>query len=87
MSATFTRHAISVNGTAGVGTQILALDLDKDGDIDLATAGKTGVHVFENLTINKVPAATREQELLLDLNWPYIGEGVRVQQEDGPGVE
>ena len=84
---TFTRHAISVNGTAGVGTQILALDLDKDGDIDLATAGKTGVHVFENLTINNVPAATREQELLLDLNWPYIGEGVRVQQEDGPGVE
>ena len=84
---TFTRHSISVNGTAGVGTQILALDLDKDGDVDLATAGKTGVHVFENLTINKIPAATREQELLLDPNWPYIGEGVRVQQEDGPGVE
>jgi hypothetical protein len=37
----FTRYPISVNSTAGVGTQILALDLDGDGDIDLATAGKT----------------------------------------------
>src|SRR5580704_9101550 len=33
-TAQFTRYAISVNGTAGVGTQILAADFDGDGDID-----------------------------------------------------
>jgi len=83
-TGTFTRYPISVNGTAGVGTQILALDLDGDGDVDLATAGKTGVHFFENLQVDRVPKATREQEILLDKNWPFPGEGVEVQQEDGP---
>ncbi len=81
----FTRTAISVNGTAGVGTQIIAQDLDGDGDLDLATAGKTGVHFFENLRINHVPKATREEELLLNKNWPFPGEGVEVQQQNGPG--
>ena len=80
----FTRYPISVNGTAGVGTQIIAEDLDGDGDIDLATAGKTGVHYFENLTINKVSKEQREKENLLDHNWPYPGEGSTVTQEEEP---
>ena len=84
-TATFTRYPISVNGTAGVGTQILVADLDKDGDLDIATAGKTGVHFFENLTIDRVPKAEREREILLDTNWPFPGEGQVVKQEDEPG--
>jgi len=71
----FTRYPISVNGTAGAGTQFVVADLDGDGDMDIATAGKTGVHFFENLQINHVPNAQREKELLLDKNWPFPGEG------------
>jgi hypothetical protein len=82
--ATFTRIAISVNGTAGVGTQILAEDLDHDGDIDIAVAGKTGVHFLENLKINNVPKPIREAQQLLDRKWPFPGEGNEVPQEDGP---
>jgi hypothetical protein len=60
------------------------LDLDGDGDVDLATAGKSGVHFFENLKTDRVPKSTREKEKLLDKNWPFPGEGVEVQQQDGP---
>jgi len=80
----FTRYAISVNGTAGAGTQFVTEDLDGDGDIDIVTAGKTGVHFFENLQVNHVPKEQREKELLLDKNWPFPGEGSIVQQENGP---
>ncbi len=80
----FTRYAISVNGTAGVGTQIITEDLDHDGDIDIATAGKTGVHYFENLAINKISKEQREKELIQDTNWPLPGEGKVVTQEDLP---
>ena len=80
----FTRHTISVNGTAGVGTQFVVADLDGDGDIDVATAGKSGVHFFENLKINKVASAMREKEILIEKHWPFEGEGPDVQQEDGP---
>ena len=83
-TAHFTRYPISVNGMAGAGTQFIAEDLDGDGDIDLATAGKTGVSFFENLKVNHVPKATREQQLLLDKQWPFAGEGRVVHQEDGP---
>ena len=80
----FTRFPISVNGTAGAGTQFVVEDLDGDGDLDIATAGKTGVHFFENLKVDKVPKETREKELLLEKNWPFEGEGQTVKQEDGP---
>jgi len=76
----FTRIPISINGTAGVGTQFIVADLDGDGDVDLATAGKSGVHFFENLKINPVPKSQREKELLLNnKSWPFAGEGQQVE--------
>jgi len=80
----FTRFPISVNGTAGAGTQFVTADLDGDGDMDIATAGKTGVHFFENLRIDRIPREQREKEILLDKNWPFPGEGPVVMQEEKP---
>jgi ABC-type uncharacterized transport system YnjBCD ATPase subunit len=80
----FTRYPISVNGTAAAGTQFITGDLDGDGDVDIATAGKTGVHFFENQKIDLVPKAQREKEILLDTNWPFPGEGPVVQQDEEP---
>jgi hypothetical protein len=37
-------------GTAGTGLEISAVDIDKDGDIDLVCPGKSGLYLFENLT-------------------------------------
>jgi hypothetical protein len=83
--ASFTRIPISYNGTAGVGTQILTSDLDHDGDLDIAVAGKLGVHFLENLHIsNNVPDSTRESQQQLNREWPFSGEGQEVPQEDGP---
>lgn len=73
-TATFTRFPISYNGTAGIGTQIIVTDIDADGDQDIVVAGKTGVHWLENLRIDKVPPKVREQELWLNVNWPFAGE-------------
>ena len=80
----FTRVPVSVNGTAGAGTQFVTGDFDGDGDIDFAVAGKTGVHFFENLKINRVPKPQREKETVLDKNWPFPGEGHDVTQEEEP---
>jgi len=80
----FTRYPISVGGTAAAGTQFILEDLDGDGDLDIATAGKTGVHVYENLKIDNVPKEQREKELLLKVNdWQAPGEGEEVPWEHG----
>ncbi len=36
-------------GTAGTGLQMTAIDMDKDGDLDLLCPGKSGLYWFENL--------------------------------------
>jgi hypothetical protein len=73
-----------VNGTAAAGTQFVVEDLDGDGDLDIATAGKTGVHFYENLKVDKVAGAQREKEILVDKNWPFPGEGAVVKQDNEP---
>ena len=80
----FERITLSVNGTATAGTQFVWGDFDHDGDIDIASAGKLGVHVFENLSIQKVPKAVREETQPLNRKWPFPGEGKEVEQEEGP---
>ena len=80
----FTRYGLSVNGTASAGTQFVFGDFDHDGDMDLASAGKLGVHVLENLKVNKVAGSVREGMQPLNRNWPFPGEGKEVEQEDGP---
>ena len=80
----FTRYPLSVNGTASAGTQFIAADLDGDGDIDIASAGKLGVHVLENLKVVKVPKMVREETQPLERQWPFPGEGAEVPQEDAP---
>ena len=59
-------------------------DLDKDGDIDIAVAGKTGVHFLENLKIDRVPKEQREREILINKDWPFPNEGQDIQQENKP---
>ena len=81
---TFTRFALSMNGTASAGTQFVFADLDHDGDTDLASAGKLGVHVLENLKVDTAPKAVRETMQPLNRTWPFPGEGKEVEQEDGP---
>lgn len=43
----FLRHLVD-EGHAGVGLQIVARDLDDDGDVDIAVAGKSGTYVATN---------------------------------------
>jgi FG-GAP-like repeat len=40
-------------GTAGTGLQLTAVDIDKDGDVDLVCPGKSGLYLFENLRVSK----------------------------------
>lgn len=47
------KHLIDYSSRAGGGMQIPVLDLDRDGDLDLAVAGKSGLFLFENLTKRK----------------------------------
>jgi hypothetical protein len=40
-------------GTAGTGLQLTAIDIDRDGDLDLVCPGKSGLYLFENLRVSK----------------------------------
>ena len=80
----FERTGLSENGTASAGTQFVFGDFDHDGDMDLASAGKLGVHFLENLKVNHASKVAREATQPLNRTWPFPGEGKEVPQEDGP---
>jgi hypothetical protein len=40
-------------GTVGTGLQMTAIDIDKDGDIDLVCPGKSGLYIMENQGVSK----------------------------------
>ncbi len=46
----WSRHAIQEDGPAGLGISTELVDIDGDGDLDLAAPGKSGLYLFENLT-------------------------------------
>ncbi len=44
------KHIVDYSTRAGGGMQIPVADIDADGDLDFAVAGKSGLFLFENLT-------------------------------------
>ncbi len=49
-TVTWTRQTISYGGKAGAGLQLAVTDIDKDGDMDVISAGKSGLFLSENVT-------------------------------------
>ena len=47
------RHIIDYSTRAGGGMQIPVVDIDGDGDLDIVVAGKSGLFLFENLTVGR----------------------------------
>ena len=47
------RHVVDYSTRTGGGMQIPVADIDGDGDLDFAVAGKSGLYLFENLTKKK----------------------------------
>jgi hypothetical protein len=46
----WTRHIIEYGGRMGGGMQIVATDIDADGDLDIVTGGKPGLFLAENMS-------------------------------------
>jgi hypothetical protein len=49
----WTRHNVDNVGLMGGGMQIVARDIDGDGDVDIVTGGKAGLFLAENLTASR----------------------------------
>lgn len=46
----WTRHIVDYGGRMGAGVQTIVIDIDGDGDLDIISAGKSGLFVAENLS-------------------------------------
>ena len=49
------RHVIEYSTRTGGGMQFALEDFDRDGDLDFAVGGKSGVYLFENKTGASMP--------------------------------
>ena len=47
------RHIIDYSTRTGAGLQIPVVDLDGDGNLDIVVAGKSGLYLFENLSVSR----------------------------------
>ena len=45
----FERHVLAYNARVGTGMNVVARDIDKDGDIDIVTPGKSGLYLLRNM--------------------------------------
>ena len=80
----FTRYPISVNGTAGAGTQFHHGRPGwrrRSGYCDRGKNRRPLFRKFEGEQGAEGPA--REKQLLLDKNWPFPGEGSQVEWQRG----
>ena len=59
-------------GTAGTGLQMTAIDIDRDGDLDLVCPGKSGLYLFENLRARNEYGSARP-----DFDWQSYADGSR----------
>ena len=71
------RSTPKANGSMlDVGRWTFGVD-SKDGDLDIVVAGKTGVHLLENLKIDKVSKDQREKSSCSIKTGPSMGRGPR----------
>jgi hypothetical protein len=49
----FVKHVIDFGTKAGGGMQIPVLDIDRDGDLDIVVAGKSGLFLFEQVEMER----------------------------------
>ena len=54
-AVTWTRHTVDYGSKAGSGLQMAVRDMDGDGDMDVVSAGKSGLFLAENLTRRPSP--------------------------------
>ena len=55
------RHIVDYGGRMGGGVQTQVVDIDGDGDLDVVSAGKSGVFLAENLTKTKAAGAAKKR--------------------------
>ncbi|MBV9037040.1 MAG: VCBS repeat-containing protein [Acidobacteriaceae bacterium] len=60
-SVDWAKHVIDYGGRTGGGIQISVADMDGDGDLDFVVAGKSGLFLFENLTVQGLHSKVARQ--------------------------